>query len=254
MSKPGTVKPLPRPPLLPRPLRNETATNGSPPVTPRNENATHGPPPVAPRNENATHGPPSVAPRNESVTNGPTPSNPPPVSRKPVATSQPVPPNKPITSSSALPRPKQPVSYDYEKSSESLPGVIPVQKTPTSHQMSPVRDQDTPDSFGFCLQSARDCINKRHDDELKALESFRVYMHKRAKADAEYAATLGKINSQTAREMAGVGPDSIVVQVWLSCVLRHVCVLRLDPLGLRVRVSDCVRVCAFVCARACVCA
>eukprot|EP00731_Ephydatia_muelleri_P017701 Em0010g799a len=39
-------------------------------------------------------------------------------------------------------------------------------------------------------------------------------MHKRAKADAEYAATLGKINSQTAREMAGVGSDSIVVQTW----------------------------------------
>eukprot|EP00731_Ephydatia_muelleri_P017671 Em0010g769a len=68
--------------------------------------------------------------------------------------------------------------------------------------------------FGSCLQSARDCINKRHDDELKALECFRVFMHKRAKADAEYAATLGKINSQTAREMAGVGANSIIVQAW----------------------------------------
>ena len=70
--------------------------------------------------------------------------------------------------------------------------------------------------FGSCLQSARDCINKRHDDELKALECFRVFMHKRAKADAEYAATLGKINSQTAREMAGVGANSIIVQVRLK--------------------------------------
>ena len=69
--------------------------------------------------------------------------------------------------------------------------------------------------FGSCLQSARDCINKRHEEELKALESFRMYVHKRARADAEYAATLGKINSLTAREMAGIGPTSVIVQVSL---------------------------------------
>ena len=40
-----------------------------------------------------------------------------------------------------------------------------------------------------------------------------MYMHKRARADAEYAATLGKINSLTAREMAGIGTDCNIVQV-----------------------------------------
>ena len=160
MSRPGKALPRP-PPLLPRPTRNEPATNG----------------------------PPLVAP-------------------KPTGTPPPVPANKPSNKA------KSSASADYEKPFSS-PGIIPVQKLPPTSQLSPVREPDTPDNFGFCLQSARDCINKRHDDELKALECFRAYMHKRAKADAEYAATLGKINSQTAREMAGVGSDSIVVQVWI---------------------------------------
>ena len=69
------------------------------------------------------------------------------------------------------------------------------------------------DNFGSCLQSARDCINKRHDDELKALECFRVFMHKRAKADAEYAVILGRINSQTARDAGSIATGSKIVQV-----------------------------------------
>ncbi|KAL5469291.1 hypothetical protein EMCRGX_G030531 [Ephydatia muelleri] len=70
------------------------------------------------------------------------------------------------------------------------------------------------DNFGSCLQSARDCINKRHDDELKALECFRVFMHKRAKADAEYAVILGRINSQTARDAGSIATGSKIVQAW----------------------------------------
>ena len=100
-------------------------------------------------------------------------------------------------------------------------------KTTTSAQPDRVENRIEPPNgadFGSCLQSARDCINKRHDDELKALESFRVYMHKRAKADAEYAATLGKINSQTAREMAGVGANSFIVKVSLKGHTMSVCV------------------------------
>eukprot|EP00731_Ephydatia_muelleri_P017675 Em0010g773a len=70
------------------------------------------------------------------------------------------------------------------------------------------------DNFGSCLQSARDCINRRHDDELKALECFRVFMHKRAKADAEYAVILGRINSQTARDAGSIATGSKIVQAW----------------------------------------
>ena len=85
-----------------------------------------------------------------------------------------------------------------------------VQSVPESQAQPAAAPED---NFGSCLQSARDCINKRHDDELKALESFRVYMHKRAKADAEYAATLGKIGSQASRETGSLATGSNIVQV-----------------------------------------
>ena len=71
------------------------------------------------------------------------------------------------------------------------------------------------------MQTARDRINARHDCELQALENFRAYVRKRAKADGEYAATLAKIQGHTLREMAGLGTDSPIVQVSEVCVNRN---------------------------------
>ena len=97
-------------------------------------------------------------------------------------------------------------------SSQALAPAIP--QTVSRAVQSAVDLSAAKDDFGTCLQSARDCINKRHEDELKALEGFRAYIHRRAKADAEYAATLGKIGSQASRETASLSASSNIVQVW----------------------------------------
>ena len=68
-------------------------------------------------------------------------------------------------------------------------------------------------TFGSCLHSTREQIYSRHERELQALECFRGYVHKRAKAEGEYAAALAKINGNSMREMAGLVADSPIVQV-----------------------------------------
>ena len=74
------------------------------------------------------------------------------------------------------------------------------------------------DTFGARLQSAHEPINSRHQNELQALECFRGYVHKRAKAEGDYAATLAKIHGHAVREMASLGTDSRIVQVSASIV------------------------------------
>ena len=69
--------------------------------------------------------------------------------------------------------------------------------------------------FGSCLQSCYEAINKRHDDELKALESFRVHIFNRAKAEREYADSLARINQKAQRGVANVNQSSAIVNVSL---------------------------------------
>lgn len=76
-------------------------------------------------------------------------------------------------------------------------------------------------AFGTCLQEAHDAINKRHEEELHALESFRAHVFFRAKADREYAQELAKINSRANKTLSTVSQSSAIVQV--SFKHRQVC-------------------------------
>ena len=80
-------------------------------------------------------------------------------------------------------------------------------------------------AFGKCLHQAHDAINKRHEDELHALESFRAHVFYRAKADREYAQELGKINARANRALSSIAHNSPVVQVgtlYTTCRYIHV--------------------------------
>ena len=68
-------------------------------------------------------------------------------------------------------------------------------------------------AFGTCLQEAHDAINKRHEEELHALESFRAHVFFRARADREYAQELAKINSRANKTLSTVSQSSAIVQV-----------------------------------------
>ena len=69
------------------------------------------------------------------------------------------------------------------------------------------------DRFGSCLQTCYDAINKRHEEELRALESLRVHIFNRAKADREYAESLARINQRATRGVANITQQSAIVQV-----------------------------------------
>ena len=72
-------------------------------------------------------------------------------------------------------------------------------------------------AFGTCLQSAHEAINKRHEDELRALESFRMHVFNRARADREYAEQLVKINMRANRAISSISQASPIVQVRCEC-------------------------------------
>jgi len=80
--------------------------------------------------------------------------------------------------------------------------------------------EETGEKFGSCLQACYEAINKRHDDEIRALESLRVHIFNRAKADREYAETLSKINNRANRGLTNVNQSSAIVQVSLRICLR----------------------------------
>lgn len=69
------------------------------------------------------------------------------------------------------------------------------------------------ENFGSCLQTCFEAINKRHDDELRALESLRVHIFNRAKADKEYAESLAKANNRATKGIANLNQGSTIVQV-----------------------------------------
>ena len=84
--------------------------------------------------------------------------------------------------------------------------------SPTARAADP---EETVEGFGSCLQACYDAINKRHDDELRALESLRLHIFNRAKADREYAETMSKINYRANRGLTNVNQSSAIVQVSL---------------------------------------
>ena len=130
------------------------------------------------------------------------------------------PPSPPKKSafSHQLPSPKTPPRSPRGKSKFALFS----EKVGLHSETQPPQQSSKTDTFGLCLQSAREQINTRHQGELQVLEGFRNYMHRRAKADGEYVAALTKIHSQTAREVPGVGTDSSIGKVGQAYIHMHI--------------------------------
>jgi hypothetical protein len=71
-----------------------------------------------------------------------------------------------------------------------------------------------PEGFGLCLQNCYDSINKRHEDELLALESFRNHVFARSRLDKDYSDSMAKMNMKASRKMNAVGDKtSAIMQV-----------------------------------------
>ena len=114
----------------------------------------------------------------------------------------------------------KPASPPARSRSPALPSPLlhspPVNSFSSASAPAPVPPRTTADSeekFGSCLQTCYDAINKRHDDELRALESLRVHVFNRSKADRDYAESLAKINQRASRGLSNVNQSSAVVQV-----------------------------------------
>ena len=75
---------------------------------------------------------------------------------------------------------------------------LPPPVAPRSHTASPSASPSSPkphDTFGRSMLSSVDALHRRHQEELDLLENFRVLVHKRARADAQYAQELIKIQN-----------------------------------------------------------
>ena len=123
------------------------------------------------------------------------------------------------TSPPATIKPTSPPARSRSPAHPSPPLHFPVNSLSSASAPAPEPPKTTADSeekFGSCLQTCYDAINKRHDDELRALESLRVHVFNRAKADRDYAESLAKINQRASRGLSNVNQSSAVVQVSLS--------------------------------------
>lgn len=108
------------------------------------------------------------------------------------------------------PLPERPRPVDIHRS----PHPVVTSPTPSSSFQPPSAPAVSQgDRFGARLQSSYEAISKRHEQELKALESLRNHIYKRSRADKDYAETLLKIN-QTSRKAADLANNpSRIVQV-----------------------------------------
>lgn len=89
----------------------------------------------------------------------------------------------------------------------------PASSVPTSS--APAPSAPTGEGFGTCLQDAScyDIINKRHDDELLALESLRAHLFNRSRIDKEYAEKLANANLKSSRKVNNIDKSSAIVKV-----------------------------------------
>lgn len=141
------------------------------------------PPPARSRTMSRTGATPPLPPRTELMRPVP----------KPRVSS---PPTSPSGSSTASPTPPTRLPPPLASSSSSSDG------GPAGHER-----------FGSCLQTCYEAINKRHEEELRALESLRVHISNRARADKEYAESLARINQRANRGVASITQQSAIVQV-----------------------------------------
>lgn len=194
MSKPN---PYPRP-ARPRP---PLSTVGS-----ENSDGTSSPPVPAPRRSGGGRPGSSLPtwppPAKTASPPSPIPSK---IDQRPPAPLPP-PPSSPVPS-----LPSRDFGTPYRQ--PDIPPPIAAPPTPPVHSPSPALPNKNQVAFGSCLQQAHDAINKRHEDELHALESFRAHVFFRAKADREYAQELSKINARASKTLAAVSHSSPIIQV-----------------------------------------
>ena len=140
---------------------------------------------------------------------------PPPI---PLPRSSKSPPTSTSSASSTLERERPPLPLpEPVMPAPRLPSSPLGSKAPVPHPRGsqPSTATEDVDTFGSCLQTSQDVINKRHEDDLRALESFRVHIFNRAKADKDYAEALAKANMRASKGIAGLGQGSTIVQVRL---------------------------------------
>ena len=213
MSAPG-----PDLPPRPRPSFNKQASGGKP----------QGPPVPAPRGSkvsalaesflSSSHPPPpSPSPRNATA------ATPPPVP----TSARPAPLNHIANEPPPTPPPSLPSRRVISESGKQSPkGVV-------SPSPSDVVSGSSPEGFGLCLQNCYDIINKRHEDELLALESFRNHIFARSRLDKEYSENMAKMNMKASRKMTSVGnKSSTIFEVIFSCWCLCRCI-RLKEVGHR---------------------
>lgn len=142
--------------------------------------------------------------------------------------SSPMPPAPPRTRTPTAAEQTQPTPPPPRHGSLSPAGVSspPIHQQPQSPRFAPRPRQISSENstsggggggggyaFGSCLQEAHEAINKRHEEELHALESFRAHVFFRAKADREYAQELAKINSRANKSLTTISQTSPIIQV-----------------------------------------
>lgn len=176
-----------------------------------------------------TPGPPVPAPRGSKVSAlaesfqgslGSSGSHSPTTRNTVAATPPPVP-------STSRPAPLAPLNHVANELSTPPPPTLPSRRTISetgksspisvvSPSPSDVISGSSPEGFGLCLQNCYDTINKRHEDELLALESFRNHVFQRSRLDKEYSENMAKMNMKASRKMNSVGnKSSAIMQVFL---------------------------------------
>ena len=158
----------------------------------------------------ATESPTPIRPVRSSGSGSPMPNttSPPPIP----STARPSLPPHPSQPSGGIhhpPQPPLPHSPSLPRREFSRPSVESSFSSSSKFPVDPVKE----DSFGYCLQSSMEAITKRHEEELKALESLRVHISKRTRADREYSLALEKLNQQANRSIAAISNPSPIVQV-----------------------------------------
>lgn len=138
------------------------------------------------------------------------------------------PPPVPTTS---RPAPLAPLNHVTSELPSTPPPSLPSRRTISeTGKLSPISvvspspsdviSGSSPEGFGLCLQNCYDTINKKHEDELLALESFRNHVFARSRLDKDYSDNMSKMNMKASRKMNSVGnKSSAIMKVYPKIVL-----------------------------------
>lgn len=206
------------PNLPPRPGPGGRSAFGKAPPSPGASSKQSGPPLPAPRGGSIVsalaksfqaNGPPTPASRSNAA---PVPTARPAVvaaPSTPVSSDPPSLPSRRVVNESSKP----PVDASTPTSRPSIPATKRPIVKPTE---SVKHDSTSTEGFGICLQNCYDTINKRHEDELLALESLRNHLFARSRLDKDYSDNMAKMNTKANRKMGSVSnKSSAIMQVCL---------------------------------------